>query len=765
MRRVLLISFYFPPAGGGGVQRSIKFVKYLREFGYEPVVLTISEAACRALHCGSDDSLASDVPDDLEVVRTELGDRWRVRERLHRVRLLGPAAFFLYPWFWELHAAWYRPALRAARARLARRDIDLVFCTCGPYTAARVAARTAREFGLPWIVDMRDGFTLGQWPFPSVLHRRLARRLEGRLLSRANRVIFVGEEMRRTYLNTFPSLEPDRTAVVDNGYDPDDFAAPLLGRTDDKLRLAYVGTLRAVPPPMSHEPRVKRINPFRRLLCTGEDLVDRGPVDATALLQGLREAGRQRPGLFEDMDLRFYGQVNDPERFDATVAALGLGQVVRRLGPVPHTDAVAAMRAADVLVHLAARRRGRARNYVIGGKTYEYMAARRPILAIGGPSEGIDYCVRSGLGRACEPEPAAIARALLGYHDAWRAGRLHAEPDEAFLGRFTRRRLTEQLGHVFDQALAESGPHTGPRVTVLQEGAGPRLLTTVQQALTAAGARARPLRHPRNDRLLFWLGALACRPADAFYALGVQEWPNRFRAARLLGRRTVLHWIGTDVYHMQTDPARRERFRRAVLPHVDRHWAVSDRLAAELHQALGVRASVVPIVDHTLTQVPEAPPPRAPAVFTYGTHVGLEHDDFYGIGAFCDLAARFSHVPFRVLVSPPPAHRELPPNVEFLGFIQDMPSVYRDHSVYVRLTRHDGLPKMVLESLAWGRQVVYSGPFPHCLRARNMQEAVDVFARLLEQGVSYNRAGREFVRRTYAPSAVGAAWCEALSAL
>lgn len=121
MKKVLFTAFYYPPAGGAGVQRSSKFVKYLRDFGWDPVVLTIDEESACNLHSGGDKSLLEDIPEDIEVIRTPFSKQLRLRNSLQKMHLMGPAEFFLYPWFWEFYALWYKPALKAARNRLQKR--------------------------------------------------------------------------------------------------------------------------------------------------------------------------------------------------------------------------------------------------------------------------------------------------------------------------------------------------------------------------------------------------------------------------------------------------------------------------------------------------------------------------------------------------------------------------------------------------------------------------------------------------------------------
>lgn len=305
-----------------------------------------------------------------------------------------------------------------------------------------------------------------------------------------------------------------------------------------------------------------------------------------------------------------------------------------------------------------------------------------------------------------------------------------------------------------------------PRVGFLQEGGGVGLYRVVTDHVADIGACATLFAHPRNDRLLTWLWTLWRRRADVFYAMGVQLRGNRFRAAKRLGRRTVLHWIGTDVWYLRTDPEKREAFRRDVLPHIDAHWAVSKENAAGLRDALGVDATIVPIIDYGVTDVPEPAARDAHAAFLYNPRGSGKAGDFYGLPQFLAAARAHPDVPFRVLADDgAEAAEAVPPNVAFLGRVEDMAGIYRTHTVYIRPTQHDGLPKMVIEALAWGCEVIYSQPFPHCRQASTADEVTAAVREVLAVPPRCNRAGREHVRTAYARDRVRRQWEEALAAL
>ncbi|MBD3334673.1 MAG: glycosyltransferase, partial [Candidatus Eisenbacteria bacterium] len=242
-RRVLFIAYYFPPSGGSGVQRPLKFVKYLERFGWEPVVLTVKESAAFPAR---DPALAADIPPSTEIHRTPIWEPHTIFQRLTGSRRGGavdvdtvarwdrlsfPArclsrirATLFVP---DARIGWFPFAVSRARAIHRRRPVDAVLSTGPPFTAHLIGRSVARRIGRPWVADYRDPWTHAAFypPRPGWV-RRLDRRLEGRCLARADRNIVVVPAMRDEFLADHPRLAPHRFAVIPNGYDPDDFPDP-----------------------------------------------------------------------------------------------------------------------------------------------------------------------------------------------------------------------------------------------------------------------------------------------------------------------------------------------------------------------------------------------------------------------------------------------------------------------------------------------------------------------------------------------------------
>jgi len=260
------------------------------------------------------------------------------------------------------------------------------------------------------------------------------------------------------------------------------------------------------------------------------------------------------------------------------------------------------------------------------------------------------------------------------------------------------------------------------------------------EAVPAAIRWCRPL------RLAAYLADRRFREAEVIHYVGSVTSRLFLRVARLLGKRIVLHWVGTDVAGFSKAVARGNtalgRFYRRV-PHA--HFADSPELMDEL-AALGVGAELFRLLPEGVEARP-MPMPEKPAVLAYWSH---DRRAFYGGPIVDALAEEFRDVTFYVVGSDgagEPQH----PNMKYLGRLDGLEDVYRSVGVLVRMPEHDSLSAMVLEMLARGRWVIYSKPFPHTETATNLDEAREALRRCLDrQGP--NLEGQEYVRQNFSPS-------------
>jgi len=440
--RILFLAYHFPPLGGGGVQRSAKFVRYLPEFGYEPVVITGSGGATDRW-TPSDETLGHEIGWDVEVWRVPglepplavPGRRGRMARALDRRS--------------EFTTWWVEGAVDLGRAVAG--DVGLVYGSLVPYETAEAAARLSEELGVPWVADLQDPWALDEmWLYPSALHLRRDEARMRRILGTASAIIMNVPEAAQRVRRRFPELAPKLTPAITNGFDDADFAGPEPARDPATFRIVHSGFLYTEA---GYE--LRRARRRRRLLggmpVPEVDFLTRSHV---FLLDAVERILAAEPGLAAVIEVHLAGVTSQVDR---EVAARS--RVCHLHGYLPHAETIELIRSADLLFLPMQNLPVGTRAGLVPGKTYEYLGARRPILAAVPDGDVRDFLTAAGNATLCRPADAdCLARAIRGEVERWRTGKQHGEPDPETRARFERRRLTENLAAALDAVLERPQP-------------------------------------------------------------------------------------------------------------------------------------------------------------------------------------------------------------------------------------------------------------------------------------------------------------------
>ncbi|HEY0415967.1 MAG TPA: glycosyltransferase [Gaiellaceae bacterium] len=416
--KALIVSFYFPPAGGGGVQRPLKLATHLPELGVETHVLAPDDP--RWIH--RDDELA---PPTLAWVHRAryVGTAGRKpAEELHGtqglVRLSRQAQLFgrrlLVP---DENVSWNLTAIPAAIRIVRSEGIDVVLTTSPPSSVHLIGAAVKKATGVRWVADLRDSIVA----HPHRRAERLAVRAKeqgehavARLVARSADAITcvsdaIAEEMRER--------EPHGPVfTIPNGSDFDDFAG-LETHPSDRLRITHTGSF------------------F-------------GKRDPRPFLTALKQSG------LEDVVVRFLGDFRAADREWAETLELG-----DRLELIPYASrrrSLELQRDSEALLLLIPDAGGRGKG-VLSGKVFEYLAAERPILAVVPPDgAAADLLRETGAGIVVAPDDIpGIAAVLIELHSRWRAGELEpARLSEEWRRRVSRRARSEEIVRVLEQVTA-----------------------------------------------------------------------------------------------------------------------------------------------------------------------------------------------------------------------------------------------------------------------------------------------------------------------
>jgi glycosyltransferase involved in cell wall biosynthesis len=394
--KVLLVTMYFPPAGGGGVQRPLKTATHLPALGIETHVLAPDDP--KWLH--RDDELRA--PTQAFVHRARyLGPRARLpAEELHGLegsdKLVAQAKLayrrLLLP---DASVTWVPTAIPTAVRIVKREGIDAVITTSPPVSMNLIGAAVKRLTGIPWVADLRDAILLNaDRRFDRTAVQAKEKALEGivRHVARSADAVVAVSETIADEVRRYDPAGPVR--VIPNGCDFDDFAG-LDYRPGERFRITHAGSFFG-----QRNPR-----PF---------------------LSALASSG------LDDVVARFAGGLRAAD--EEWAGTLGLGDRLELLPYLPHRQALELQRDSEANLLLLPEADGRGA-VVPSGKIFEYLAAERPILAAVPPDGAAAKLVReTGAGVVVAPEDEmGIREAILGLHARWRAGRLgngYLSPDQ-----------------------------------------------------------------------------------------------------------------------------------------------------------------------------------------------------------------------------------------------------------------------------------------------------------------------------------------------
>ncbi len=445
LRRVLMVAYTFPPATSVGVFRTLRFVKYLPESGWQPAMVSVDPAARGER---TDAALLDELPADLRILRVwpvrpeEQLKRWipLLRRRASVARAAAAASgvdegeplsyrhgtipitfrrrvgdlLFGLP---DDKVGWIWSGLRPALRKLREWKPEVIYATGPPFTAHVLAALLARRSGLPLVLDFRDPWSRCPWgPRKDIpFSQRMLARMEAWCVRQAAAVVLNTERLREEFAAFYSDQPQAKFRTISNGYDPD--LAERVG---------------ALAPPAWNPSGQSALE----VLHPGSLYLQRDPrpiVEALALLasQGLR--------------VRFvqYGPCDPAFRTLQRAEELGVSELVSIHPPVPHQQLLERMRQADALLLLQP-----GTSLQVPGKLFEMLLFDKPIVALADPGETADLVHRFSLGAVALPnDPAGIAGAIrAAISDASAEARRRLRP--AALDEFSGRRLTAELASV-----------------------------------------------------------------------------------------------------------------------------------------------------------------------------------------------------------------------------------------------------------------------------------------------------------------------------
>lgn len=415
MFKVLVVAYYFPPMGLSGVQRTLKFVKYLKKNNWQPTVLTSAQVG----YFAHDSSLQKELDDlDVNVVRVGGKEINSLLSRFGTIKL--PREFirkfinrigqiFFIP---DNKISWSKRAFNEAIKLMKQENFDAIFISAPPFSVFKTFTQFKKQFNIPLVFDYRDLWLDYQFSFYlTPLHRQLNKKMEFNALRAADKIISTNRRIKERLINNYSFLSFDDIFIIPQGYDPEDFEKVTVEKKpNNKLIISYAGLFYEYITPKYF------IKAFKKLTV-------------------------ERPDIAENIRLEFIGFLRKENR--KLISKLKLESFTKEYGYLNHLETLEKLLKADVLWLMNGK--GKSADTISSGKLFEYFGTRKPIIA----------CLPDGaLKTAAEQYKASfisdpydieeIKNVIIQVYNLYKEGKLPV-PDNEFIEKHRRDYLTEQL--------------------------------------------------------------------------------------------------------------------------------------------------------------------------------------------------------------------------------------------------------------------------------------------------------------------------------
>lgn len=426
MKKLLIITYYWPPSGGPGVQRWLKFSSQLAQMGYELFVITVDPQ--KATYPVADTSLLKEVSDQVKVVHTATQEPYAVYKSLNRKKqvpysgftnegpggLINSLSRFLRGNLFipDARRGWNRFALKQAAELIKKHDITTVITTSPPHSTQLVGFRLKKQFPhIRWIADLRDPWT-DIFYYSKMLHLPFARnidsRMEKQVLLTADHVVTVSSYVKQLFLQKVPEASHEKFSVITNGFDPVDFNLPEKAIAANLFTIAYVGTLA-------------------------------DEYNLEGFVEGLKKIKLPSD---KKLHLQFTGNIS--QRWKALLQQQ-FPDALSVLGHTDHKTAIGRMKQADLLLLVIPQIEQN--QGIVTGKIFEYMATSNPILGIGPPGgDASDILSETATGQMFQ---YADAEGIASFIQQAIDHPSRFMPNHDAILQYSRRQLTEKLAELF----------------------------------------------------------------------------------------------------------------------------------------------------------------------------------------------------------------------------------------------------------------------------------------------------------------------------
>lgn len=430
MKKVLIITYYWPPSGGAGVQRWLKFTKYLRKFGWEPIVLTVDEK--KASYGLRDKTLEKEIPNDIKIIKTKTFELYSLYKFFSGKKEIPHSGFaneskpgFVQKFFRAIRGnlfipdprkSWNKFAFKAAGEIIKRENIKNVITTSPPHSTQMLGLRLKKKYNITWIADIRDPWTdiyFYKEMYRMAFARNIDKRYEQKVLINADKIIVVGDFLKNMFLKKDQINKNKKIYVLPNGFDLNDFkVSPVTSK--ENFIITYTGTIS-------------------------------DNYDINSFIEAFSSFIKNKPE--QKIKIRFVGQVSD--NLIQAFNNKKLNKNIEIIKYVEHSKSVEYVGKSTLLLLAIPKIEGN--EGIITGKIFEYLASKKPIIGIG-PINGDAAKIISdcNAGKMFDYNAQKeIFNQLNNYYHDWEKGLDISKTNDNYK-EFSRKNLTQKLVKIIE---------------------------------------------------------------------------------------------------------------------------------------------------------------------------------------------------------------------------------------------------------------------------------------------------------------------------